>query len=205
LTVSRRRRNDAPVGRLLWLAAWCALAGPLQAAGPLVVLIGPPGAGKNTQAEILHKERGMAVISADDLIAQNRQTFERFKNPTIQGVDPLLDPALNPLVEEALGKADLSKGLVLSGYPAAKTQADFLVGLREKHNLPKAIVIHLRVPDDVARKRMKGQKDIDEQLKDYHRELDFARDYFPQADIHDVDGNKKIDAVAKEIGRLLQN
>lgn len=147
----------------------------------------------------------MAVISADELIAQNPQVFQKFRNPAIQGVDPHLDPAINSLVEDALRSADLSKGLVLAGYPAAKTQGDFLVSLREKYGLPKALVIHLKMPDAVARQRLKDQKGVDAEqlLKDYHRELDFAHQYFPNADIHDIDATKKPAAIAKETSALL--
>ena len=192
--------------RLGLLVPGLALLSWAQPARPILVLIGPPGSGKTTQTEILRKELGMAVIAADDLIARNQKLFERFKNPHIQGVEPRLDPALNHLVEAALGSADLSKGVILDGYPAAKTQADHLATLRQKYDLPKVTVIHLRVPDDVVRKRLKKQKglDLDQQLKDYHREFDFARQYFPETDIREIDGTKKPAVVAKEIRALLK-
>ena len=147
------------------------------------------------------------IIAADDLIARNQQKFARFKNPNIQGVDPQQDPAMNALVEEALGKVDVSKGVILEGYPAAKSQGDFLASLREKLNLPKTVVIHLRVPDDVVRKRLAKQKrsDLEQELKNYHREFDFVSLYFPQADIREVDGTKKPKDVAKEIRKLLES
>jgi len=205
--ISRRKTNNTDSGfaRLGILVPGLALLSFAQTAGPLIVLIGPPGSGKTTQAEILRKERGMAVISADELISRNREAFEKFKNPDIQGVEPRLDPALNRLVEEALRSADLSKGLILDGYPAAKSQGDHLTVVREKYNLPKAIVIHLRVPDNLVRKRLKKQKrtDLDQELTDYHREFDFAREYFPETDIRDVDGTKKPAIVAREIRKLL--
>ena len=47
-------------------------------------------------------------------------------------------------------------------------------------------------------------RDVEQELKDYHREFDFVRDYFPETDIRTVDGTKKVDAVAKEIAKLLQ-
>jgi adenylate kinase len=176
-----------------------------QTAGPVVVLMGAPGSGKTTQTELLRKQRGMAVISADDLIARNRQVFERFRNPHIKGLEPRVDPALNRLVDEALGSMDLSKGVILDGYPAAKSHGDYLNVLREKYRLPKPLVIHLRVPDSVVRQRLKTQKagDVEQNLKDYHREFDFAREYFPESDIHDVDGTRKPSVIAKEIRGLL--
>ncbi len=189
------------IGVLIW---WATLAPPLPAAS-LVLLIGPPGAGKTTQAEILRKDLGMTIISADDLIARNPGLLQRFRNPSLQGVDPRLDPALNTLVEEALESADLSKGAVLDGYPSAKTQGDYLAGLRERLALPKVLVVHLRVPDNVVRKRLAKQKiaDLEQQLKNYHREFDFASAYFPQADIREIDGTKPPKTVAKEIRKLL--
>jgi adenylate kinase family enzyme len=186
---------------LLWVTA----ISFAQAAAPLVLLIGTPGSGWAEQAEILRKERGMMVISADELIARNPQAFQKFRNPTLQGVDPHLDPALDSLMEDALRSADLSKGVVLAGYPAAKNQGDFLVSLRDKYHLPKALVIHLKMPDEIARKRLKQQKgaDVEQLLKDYHRELDFAQQYFPQTDIRDVDATKARDVVAQEIASLV--
>ena len=207
MTVSHRNPRNSLARRFGRLISWAALTSSLYAAGPLVVLIGPPGSGKSTQAEILKKERGMAIISADDLIARNQSKFQRFKNPSIQGIEPRLDAALNGLVEEALSNTDLSKGVVIDGYPAAKAQGDHLAKLRQNLELSKAVVIHLMVPDEVVRKRLAKQKrpDLEQQLKDYHRELDFAKEYFPEADIRVVDGTKKASAVAKEIRKLLKN
>ena len=131
--IFRRKVNHASsrCARLGILVSWLVLLSNAQTTGPVIVLIGPPGSGKTTQTEILRKERSMAVISADDLIARNRQAFEKFKNPHIQGVEPRVDPALNRLVEEALGSLDVSKGLILDGYPAAKNHGDHLTVLTE--------------------------------------------------------------------------
>lgn len=75
-------------------------------ASVLLVLIGPPFSGKTTQAEILHRDFGMAVIPAADLIARNQRRFKRFRNPTLAGVEARLEPALNALIEEALQSTD---------------------------------------------------------------------------------------------------
>jgi len=63
----------------------------------------------------------------------------------------------------------------------------------------------MAVPDDVARKQLKREKalDVEQKLLNYHRELDFARDYFPQADIRDINGNRKPGEVADDIRKLL--
>ncbi len=181
------------------------LALPATAAGPFVILIGAPASGIPALADILHRDFGMTVISADDLIANNRDRFERYKKPVLTGVEPRLDPALNTLVEDALTQADLSKGVVLEDYPASKPQGDYIAGLREKLKLPKPLVVHLRIPDDEARKRLSQQKaaDIDQQLKDYHREFDHANLYFPDADLQSVDATKPPEVVATEIRKMM--
>jgi adenylate kinase family enzyme len=184
-----------------------ALISHAQGAGPVIILIGVPGSGRAVQAETLKRQNSMTLISADDLIARNPQAFQKPGRSTIPNFDPRLDPALNGLVEAALVAADMSKGVVLVGYPASKAQGDFLVSLREKLHLPKALVIHLVVPDEVARKQLKKEKavDIEQRLQNYHRELDFARAYFPQTDIREVDGNRKSSQVADDIRKLLSN
>jgi len=188
------------------LLALTAAASPASAAGPVVLIIGPPGSGRTTQAEYLKRDLGMSVISVDDLIAHNHDKFQKYRIPALQGVDPHLDPALDSLVKDALIKADASKGVVLDGYPASKLQADFLTDLRRKLQLPPVTVIHLTVPDNVVISRLSGQKrDVEQELKDYHREFDFIREYFPDANIHGVDGTRKPDDVAKEIRTLVQN
>jgi adenylate kinase family enzyme len=171
----------------------------------LIVLIGIPGSGKAAQAATLNRERHMVLISADDLIARNPQAFAKSRTSEISGFDARLDPAMNGLVEQALRAADLSKGVVLSGYPASKAQGEFMVSLREKLSLPKALVLHLIVPDSIARKQLAKEKfpDVEQQIINYHRELDFARIYFPQADLHDIDASRKPGKVAKDIRKLL--
>ena len=107
------------------------------------------------------KNRGMALVSVDQLIEQNPQAFEKFRQPAIHGVEPHVDPALNRLVEEKLGSLDLSNGVILDGHPASKEQGDYLANFIQEHHLPKAMIIHLRLPDDVVRQRLKQENPDD--------------------------------------------
>ena len=167
-----------------------------QSGGPLIVLIGPPASGKTTQAQILQKERGMAIVSVEDLIAQNRQAFQKFSRPEIQGVEPRLDPVLNRLLQDRLRAIDRSKGVILDGYPASKEQGDHLASLIKEFQLSGPVVLQLVVSDSEVRKRAQNQnQDVEQGIKDYHRELDFAKTYFPQEHIHEIDGAKSISAV----------
>ena len=183
---------------------YLALIAHAQAAGPLIIFIGPPGAGKTTQTRILQKDRGFALVSADDLIDQNHEAFQKFRQPAIRGMEPHADPALNQLVYEKLRSLDLSKGVILDGYPASKEQADYLVDLKQKLNLPKPVVIQLDVPDDVVRKRL-AQKSRRRRAtaEGLSSRVDFAGLYFPQADIHKIDGTKSAANVARSIQKVL--
>ena len=205
-TTIQEHGNDRAFGLIRTCLALCAIAFPALAAGPIVLIVGPPGSGRTTQAEFLRKDLGMTVIAADDLIAHNRQKFQKYRIRNLEGVDPHLDPAMDALVEEALTKADSSKGVVLDGYPASKIQGDFLTGLRQKLQLPQPIVIHLSVPDNVVRSRLSGQQrpQLEQEIKDYHREFDFVRDYFPEANIRSIDGTRSPADIAKEISKIVQ-
>jgi Adenylate kinase len=123
----------------------------------------------------------------------------------IHGVEPRLDPALNRLIDERIRTVDRSKGVILDGYPASKEQGDHVAGLISEFQFSGPIVLQLRLTDADVRKRasQNGTKDVEQGLKDYHRELDFAQTYFPQAHIHAINGARPVPEVAKEIRKVL--
>lgn len=176
-----------------------------KAARPVIVLIGPTGAGKSTQAEFLKKKYGFAVISVEQLIEADPALLARSKQPEIKGVDPRTDPALNKIFARVIEQTDASKGLVLDGYPSTKDHADFLAARAKERGLARQLVIHLMIPDDVARQRIKHRLPamVDQALKDYHRELDFVKLYYPDADIQEVDGTASEAEVSKAITALV--
>jgi adenylate kinase len=189
---------------------------PLLAAAPqnadrrfLIVLIGPTGSGKATQADFLRKRFGIPTLAADDLI---RQHPDALRQHVTDGIDPgpqRENPALDQLVADALKNIDLSKGVALDGYPATKDQADHLEAWVKKAGL-RTIIIQLDVPDRIARERLKRRagpddtpQQIEQRLKDYHRELDMLRDYYPEANIWTVDGTKSPSEVSNTIESIL--
>jgi len=124
---------------------------------------------------------------------------------------PQTSPALNQLVHDKLAAMDVKKGFVLDGYPATKDQADHLEAMVKELGLPSPIIIQLDVSDKVALKRDKkrGRADdtpaeIERRLKDYHRELDMVQLYYPEANIHKIDGAKPATQVSQEITAILE-
>jgi adenylate kinase len=176
----------------------------------VIVLIGPTGSGKTTQAAFLERRYGLPTIAADDLIKQNPQAMAKYRTPGIDPGVPQASPALNDLVRKRLSQMDARKGFVLDGYPATKDQADHLESTVKELGLPRPIIILLDIPDKVALKRDKkrGREDdtpaqIERRLKDYHREMDFVRSYYPEANIHTIDGTRPVAEVSKAIKTVL--
>ena len=178
----------------------------------LILLIGPTGSGKTTQVEFLKKRFGAPTVAVDDLIQANPAALAKHRRPGITPGPPQLNPAVDRLVAEKLASLDLSRGVVLDGYPASKDQADHLAALVAKLNLPPPIVIQIDLPDDIARQRLKERERaddtpelIEERLKHYHREMDMIRSYYPEANTWTVNGDKPVAVVSSTIEAILKD
>jgi adenylate kinase len=166
---------------LLGLSAASVMPAQEVGKGLVIVLIGPPGSGKTTQAEFLQKKYGIPVIAAD------RTTTDAALLRDIQ-------------------KAGTAKGFVLDGYPATRAQANYLDKVVKQLKLPSPVVLSLEVPDAVVRERMKGKEKpevLDQRLSNYHKEMDLIREYYPQADIWTVIGTRPVKEVSDTIEMLI--
>jgi len=176
--------------RRLFLICFAVLAAAQEASRPLVVvLIGPPGSGKTTQAEFLNRKYGLPVIGVDDLRAK---------------AGAKLNEALRSRIQAVGGQ----RGFVIDGYPATHSEADFLAALVKELKLPAPVVIQLDVPDNVVRQRLAGKEkpeSVDRRLENYHREMDLVRQYYPQADIWTIIGTRTVKEVSQTIVTLVQD
>jgi adenylate kinase len=129
--------------------------------GP-VLLIGPPGVGKGTQAKLLMAEFGIPQISTGDLLREQRKQ----RSPLGLAADDLIrqgllvaDEIVNAMVAERLRHADCGRGYVLDGFPRTLAQATWL----DQHLAPQegscpVVVISLRVDRDDLLKRITGRR-----------------------------------------------
>jgi adenylate kinase len=207
-------RSLRTIGCVLALALAFGTTGYAQSTDKrfLIVLIGPTGSGKTTQAAFLKKRFRIPTIAVDDLVQTNPAALAKYRTPGITPGPPQLNPAIDGLVAEAITRSDLTKGVALDGYPASKDQADHLAALAAKLNLPPPIVIQIDLPDDVARQRLKTRQRaddkpelIEERLKNYHREMDMIRSYYPQANIWTINGDKPVAVVSSTIEAILKD
>lgn len=202
--------NPKQVRFLLGAALLCGLAqAQTKVEGPVVLFLGPPGSGKSTQAAAASRLLKVPIVAADDLINANKAAFDKTRRSGISGMEPHSDPLLNRLFLERLEKGDLSRGMILDGYPSTKDHADYLTELVKKGVLPKPLAIELQIPDATVLERTEKAKkepraSVEQRLKDYHREMDMVRLYFPDAEIVAVDGTQSAKKVESKIGGILK-
>jgi adenylate kinase len=124
-----------------------------------VVFMGPPGAGKGTQAERFAQEHGIPKISTGDIlreaVAAKTPLGLEVKSLMDRG-DLVGDDLIIGIVRERLGKADAARGFVLDGFPRTVPQAVALDGfLRDRGPL---LVIEIQVPDEELVRRVVSRR-----------------------------------------------
>jgi adenylate kinase len=125
-----------------------------------LVLLGPPGGGKGTQAVRLAQEFGVPHIATGDLfraeIAQ-RTELGKLANEYIAHGNLVPDEVVNGMVRSRMEKPDCT-GYVLDGYPRTEEQAQVLDAMLEELERPICVAIELNVPDEVIVERAVGRQ-----------------------------------------------
>ena len=127
----------------------------------VIVLMGPPGSGKGTQARLLAERLGLPHISTGDIFRAMKQAQtplgERLRRTLASGA-LVPDDLTVRVVAERTGRPDCRDGYVLDGFPRTPAQADMLETLaaRQGHEL---IAVLVDVPSDILEKRVTGRRD----------------------------------------------
>jgi adenylate kinase len=132
-----------------------------------VVLLGPPGAGKGTQAVLLSEKLGVPHISTGDLFRANisQQTpLGREAQKYMDAGDLVPSDVTNRMVEARVNEPDAANGFVLDGYPRTVDQADALEKILKNMNTKLDAVLRFVVPEDTVVERMlaRGRTDDNE-------------------------------------------
>lgn len=130
-----------------------------------VLLLGPPGAGKGTQAVKLAEKLGIPQISTGELFRRN------IKEGTKLGVeakryldagDLVPSDLTNELVDDRLNNPDAANGFILDGYPRSVEQAKALHEMLERRGTDIDAVLEFRVSEEVLLERLKGRGRADD-------------------------------------------
>lgn len=126
-----------------------------------IVLLGPPGAGKGTQAKKLLAEFGIPQISTGDILraaVQKGTELGRKAQPLMNAGKLVPDEIMVGIIEERLKKTDCAKGFVLDGFPRTIPQAEALEKVLKKNRRELDRVISLEVPEEVLVERLSGRR-----------------------------------------------
>lgn len=153
------------------------------------VLIGPPGAGKGTQAKIIAEKYGLMHISSGDLFRENLKN-ETELGKLAQGFmtrgELVPDDVTIGMVRERISRPDCQKGALLDGFPRTPAQADALAAMLKEFNSKVELVPLIDVPAQVLIDRLSGRWSCRAQGHVFHEKFNP-----PQvAGVCDIDGSE---------------
>ena len=121
-----------------------------------ILLLGPPGAGKGTQAKVLSKSLNIPIISMGDMLRGMIKDDEELKKkvfPYMSSGKLVPDKIVGEILKERVIKKDCEKGFILDGYPRNKEQAELLERLNIKDK-----VVEISVGDEEILKRLTNRR-----------------------------------------------
>jgi adenylate kinase len=179
-----------------------------------LILMGPPGAGKGTQAKLLVKRLGIPQISTGDMLREavaSGSALGRQAEAIMRRGELVPDSLIIPIVEERLARADCQQGFLLDGFPRTRAQAEALDALLARRHRGPARVVALQVsdPELVRRILARGEGRADDTEETVRTRLQvYRRDTAPllshyQSALIEIDGTGSVDEIHERVAEAL--
>lgn len=189
-----------------------------------LILLGPPGAGKGTQAERVLSNHGIPQLSTGDMLraAVKAETVVGVQAKAVMDAGELVsDVIVNAIVSERIDHPDCADGFILDGYPRTLVQADAVEAMLAAKGLKLDVVIELIVDDKALVSRIVKRADVaraaglpvrkddnavvaEERLREYYKKTAPLTGYYHAKGIlKNVDGMASMDAVTASIEDIL--
>ena len=184
-----------------------------------ILILGPQGSGKGTQAKRIASEYGLAHVASGDLFRKaiaDGTPLGREVEPILASGALVPDELTIALIRERLSQPDARGGFALDGYPRTAPQAEALDELLAELGRPLSIVLELQVTDEVCTRRMlkraqeEGRPDdtpeaIARRLEIYHRDTaPLVEHYLATGKVVGIHGDRPVDEVYAEIQDALE-
>ena len=184
-----------------------------------VVIFGPPGAGKGTQAQNIVKKFNLHQVSTGDLLRteiKNKSEIGKEIEEIISKGDFATDDIVNKLIKNIIFDPQKKDKLIFDGYPRSLSQAKNLDLLLNSSNQKIDFIFFLNVNKDTIIKRIERRKILEKRsdddantiLKRYDRYMVITKpvlDYYSKnQNFHEVDGSMEIHDISQKIEEILR-
>ncbi|MBO9398852.1 adenylate kinase [Shimia sp. R9_2] len=188
-----------------------------------VILLGPPGAGKGTQAELLVKTHGLVQLSTGDMLRQAKASGSELGKRVAEVMERgelVTNDIVIGLIKEKFANSD-AKGFIFDGFPRTLAQADALGALLEEAGVTLSAAIELQVNDKILVERIlnraeqakaagqpvradDNEETLVQRLEAYHAQTAPLIDYYAgKGVLKPVDAMGEIDAIANELAAIV--
>jgi adenylate kinase len=184
-----------------------------------VLLLGPQGAGKGTQAKRIEAEYGIPHIASGEILRAEMEAGTdlglRVKDVYDRG-DLVSDDLMVELIKTRLAQPDTEAGFILDGFPRTTVQAEELDEMFNEIGRSFSVVFVLQIPDEIATKRLRRRAEIEgraddtddairRRLENYHRETEPLVEYYRvRGNVVPIHGDRSENEVFAEIQSALE-
>lgn len=126
----------------------------------ILILLGPPGAGKGTQAQRLVRDYGLVQLSTGDMLREavkNETPVGRKAKEAMEAGQLVTDDVVVGIIEDRIKRSDCKDGFILDGFPRNRAQAEALDEMLSRQGCTLDHVLEIRVPEDDLIKRITGR------------------------------------------------